>query len=116
MAYCEASGCRKETMFAHFGFLFDSKRCNRNCNCGPLPDECLEQFELPPEELEEARSRQQQRTAESQSDLRKGQVEYLYQKVLTQTKRSGLSKREALSRRVISVRAMCIGISTDGWF
>lgn len=109
--FCEAPGCRKETMFAHFGFNFNPKRCNHNCNCGPLPEGCVKQFELDIHELEEANARQQQQQeAQSQSNLLKGQVEYYYQKILAETKRHRLPKREALSRRVISVRTMFINI------
>ncbi|TYZ61604.1 hypothetical protein PybrP1_008383 [[Pythium] brassicae (nom. inval.)] len=104
-AFCSSDGCRKEVMYAHFGFPFDGAACPRNCNCGPLGDAISSTEE---EEDEDVESRRKQRkrgggggaTPESAA-IPKGQIEYFHQRVLSESKRLGLPKREALSRRVV---------------
>ncbi|CEG49018.1 atp-dependent dna [Plasmopara halstedii] len=95
-AYCEMeTGCRKELLFSHFGFCFDSSRCVRNCNCGlPLDQELCDR-----ENLWEGSSKLKHTSAPD--GFSHGTIEYQYQKVLAKSRRLKLSKREALSRRLI---------------
>ncbi|RLN90655.1 hypothetical protein BBJ28_00004046 [Nothophytophthora sp. Chile5] len=95
-AFCETTtGCRKELLYSHFGFTFNASRCIRNCNCD-VPLEAAESWR------DEAVHVQKQSTDED--GISKGAIEYQYQRILAESKRLKLPKREALSRRLIRVR------------
>ncbi|DAZ93739.1 TPA: hypothetical protein N0F65_007365, partial [Lagenidium giganteum] len=104
-SFCETTGCRKEILFTHFGQVFDATACNRNCNCGePLAmDETHDEAEDENGDVGFGRSQALSKTKSSQgrSAPNRGAVEVYYQRVLNETKRLGLPKREALSRRVV---------------
>uniref|UniRef100_K3W9Q6 DNA 3'-5' helicase n=1 Tax=Globisporangium ultimum (strain ATCC 200006 / CBS 805.95 / DAOM BR144) TaxID=431595 RepID=K3W9Q6_GLOUD len=109
-AFCETTGCRKELLYAHFGFPFYAAECPRDCNCGQLDkeDDWREAYAAA-KLLETTDSQDPLARHHSDEDdglevvnaKSKGQVEYFYQRVLSETKKLGLSKREALSRRVV---------------
>lgn len=120
-AFCDTTGCRKEFLYAHFGFPFESKDCPRNCNCGMLDKEEDAMALYTAELLASEHANREVAGGESSDEdagnaVPKGQIEYYYQRVLTETKKLGLPKREALSRRVVhvSVVFICIyGILTE---
>ncbi|KAE8978428.1 hypothetical protein PF005_g24509 [Phytophthora fragariae] len=98
-AFCEmTTGCRKELLYSHFGFRFDTSRCVRNCNCGvPLDAACgaWRDDELDLNDTTNGRK------VEEEDVIPKGAIEYQYQKILAESKRLKLPKREALSRRLV---------------
>lgn len=95
-SFCEMqTGCRKELLFSHFGFAFDSSRCTRNCNCDlPLDEEIGDDKRY--KEVGIKRSKDK-----DDNGISSGSVEYQYQKILAEAKRLKLPKRDALSRRLI---------------
>lgn len=110
VAFCSTSECRKEFLYAHFGFPYDGKACPRNCNCGPLAEDAYDESfsaellaELAFEEDDAVAKRSSVTSTSGAQAIPKGQIEYLYQRVLSETKKLGLPKREALSRRVVQV-------------
>ncbi|KAJ8575820.1 hypothetical protein ON010_g3396 [Phytophthora cinnamomi] len=97
--FCKTTnGCRKEILYAHFGFRFDASRCVRNCNCGVPLEAASESWRG---DLENNTT---DRKVEEEDTIPKGTIEYQYQKILAESKRLKLPKREALSRRLIRVR------------
>jgi superfamily II DNA helicase RecQ len=106
--FCETTtGCRKELMYSHFGFRFDASRCVRNCNCGvPLEDASASWHD---EDLETTRIAMEK--AQEEEGIPKGTIEFQYQKILAESRRLKLPKREALSRRLIRVRSVLCGSS-----
>ncbi|RLN57545.1 hypothetical protein BBJ28_00001644 [Nothophytophthora sp. Chile5] len=95
-AFCETTtGCRKELLYSHFGFNFDASRCIRNCNCG-VPLEAAESWRDEAVHVE--------KPSTDEDGISKGAIEYQYQRILVESKRLKLPKREALSRRLIRVR------------
>ncbi|OWZ10257.1 ATP-dependent DNA helicase, partial [Phytophthora megakarya] len=97
-AFCEmTTGCRKELLYSHFGFRFDSTRCVKNCNCG----EALEIAEELWRDEWSAKEENSKQTEDDEDSVPKGTIEYQYQKILAESKRLKLPKREALSRRLI---------------
>lgn len=117
VAFCSSFECRKEFLYAHFGFPYDGDACPRNCNCGSLAEDAYDETELLAElglgtEEDDATSKRSSVTRSSSrgaNAIPKGQVEYLYQRVLSETKKLGLPKREALSRRVVQVSKLRLG-------
>lgn len=107
VAFCSTVDCRKEFLYAHFGFPYDGKKCPRNCNCGPLAEDAYDETEFLAELGLEDDSMTKRSSVTSSSGgvnaIPRGQIEYLYQRVLSETKKLGLPKREALSRRVVQV-------------
>ncbi|KAF4034020.1 Helicase conserved C-terminal domain [Phytophthora infestans] len=98
-AFCEmASGCRKELLYSHFGFRFDTRLCVKNCNCGE-PLETAEAFGYEEETTHEHKFNE--RKSDGEDGVSKSRIEYQYQKVLAESRRLKLPKREALSRRLI---------------
>ncbi|EGZ15020.1 hypothetical protein PHYSODRAFT_250260 [Phytophthora sojae] len=98
-AFCKTTtGCRKELLYAHFGFRFDTSRCVRNCNCGVPLEAASDSWHDEEVELEKAPSGMK---AEEEDAIPKGTIEYQYQKILAESKRLKLPKREALSRRLV---------------
>ncbi|TDH69842.1 hypothetical protein CCR75_002346 [Bremia lactucae] len=99
VAFCEmTTGCRKEHLYSHFGFRFDSSRCVRNCNCNVLLDFNASLNER--NDRKEYHTNIETRLKETQVS-KQWTIEYQYQKVLAECKRLNLSKRETLSRRQI---------------
>ena len=102
-AFCEmASGCRKELLYSHFDFHFDPSRCVRNCNCGVPLEAATELLHY-----EEVSAKRRVKVVEDDTDdgIPKGAIEYQYQKILAESKRLSLPKREAMSRRLVRVRS-----------
>ncbi|KAF4322509.1 hypothetical protein BBO99_00002652 [Phytophthora kernoviae] len=98
-AFCEmTTGCRKQLLYSHFGFHFDISQCVRNCNCGVALESTTEPWA--DEELDTDTKIKKTNKVEEEG-ISKGTIEYQYQKILTQSKKLGLPKREALSRRLI---------------
>ncbi|POM69217.1 ATP-dependent DNA helicase [Phytophthora palmivora] len=98
-AFCEmTTGCRKELLYSHFGFRFESSRCVRNCNCG-------EELEVAAEHCHDNENHNEENSIRNMGDeedgVSKGTIEYQYQRILAESKRLKLPKREALSRRLI---------------
>ncbi|KAF1330312.1 Atp-dependent dna helicase, partial [Globisporangium splendens] len=108
-AFCETAGCRKEFLYAYFGFPFHAAECPRDCNCGQLDKEddwraaytAAKLLETTDSQDLLARHHDEDDGLEAVNAKSKGRVEYLYQRVLSETKKLGLPKREALSRRVV---------------
>ncbi|KAG7383586.1 ATP-dependent DNA helicase Q4 [Phytophthora boehmeriae] len=99
-AFCEmTAGCRKELLYSHFGFNFDISRCVRNCNCGVALENTTELWR--DQEIEDTDMNIKKTRTVDEEGISKGTIEYQYQKVLTESKKLGLPKREALSRRLI---------------
>ncbi|CAI5742861.1 unnamed protein product [Peronospora destructor] len=97
-AFCEMTdGCRKELLYSHFGFHFDGSRCVRNCNCG-VPLKAAESWR---DERSDTDHKGKINEGITENNLSKGAIEYQYQKILAESKRLKLPKREALSRRLI---------------
>lgn len=115
VAFCSSEECRREFLYAHFGFPFDGHACPRNCNCGPLTDDGAlltasdedDNDDRSHEQLLGGKRKRGGGGDEAEPAIPKGQIEYVYQRVLSETKRLGLPKREALSRRVVQV-SRCI--------
>ncbi|KAH7464924.1 ATP-dependent helicase SGS1 [Phytophthora ramorum] len=98
-AFCEmTSGCRKELLYTHFGFRFDTARCVQNCNCGVPLEAAAESWRNEDLDAEEEPNKSK---VEEEDGIPKGTIEYQYQKILAVSKRLKLPKREALSRRLI---------------
>lgn len=101
-AFCEMTvGCRKELLYSHFGFQFDTYRCIRNCNCGAPLETATESWH---EEEFDTEQKTKLNEGDKEDDIPKGAIEYQYQKILAESKRLKLPKREALSRRIVRVR------------
>ncbi|ETI57132.1 hypothetical protein F443_00539 [Phytophthora nicotianae P1569] len=101
-AFCEmATGCRKELLYSHFGFRFDPSHCVKNCNCGEPLDADSEFWQ---EEIGCEHDSNVNKLDE-EDGISRGIIEYQYQKILTESKRLKLPKREALSRRLVRVRS-----------
>ncbi|UIZ28578.1 hypothetical protein KXD40_009369 [Peronospora effusa] len=97
-AFCEMTdGCRKELLYSHFGFQFDGSQCVRNCNCG-VPLEAAQSWR---DEKPDTDYKSKLNEGITEDNLSKGAIEYQYQKILAESKRLKLPKREALSRRLI---------------
>jgi hypothetical protein len=100
-------GCRKELLYAHFGFDYHQSECPRNCNCG----QNLEELPAPLKHEEqnsyhEAMGSYEEPSTEEVSEadaISRGQVEFYYQKILSEVKRQSLKKRDGLSRQVVQV-------------
>lgn len=124
-AFCSTTDCRRELLHAHFGRPFDANTCARQCNCGPLAESAAddddEELESDSEEQDAAASRRHAKLShrgrsgagEHALPIAKIQIEYLYQRVLAETKKCGLPKREALSRRVVQVRDTVVWTRVD---
>ena len=100
-AFCEmTNGCRKELLYSHFNFHFDASQCIRNCNCGVPLEAASESWHN-----EEINTEHQKKVVDDDADegIPKGAIEYQYQKILAESKRLHLSKREAMSRRLVRV-------------
>ncbi|KAK1941120.1 ATP-dependent helicase SGS1 [Phytophthora citrophthora] len=99
VGFCEmATGCRKELLYAHFGFHFDNRRCTKNCNCG-VPLEAATEWR------DDVKIHSPMNKTIEEEGISKGAIEYQYQKILAESKRLKLPKREALSRRLIRILA-----------
>jgi hypothetical protein len=114
VAFCELSRgeCRKELLYSHFGMPFSRDQCSSNCNCSVQVEATLPDDE-DVENIKDAESRLGSRPTDDDSGdasldagPSKVTVEYYYQRVVTECRRRGLPKREALSRRVIKVRCV----------
>ncbi|KAG2883672.1 hypothetical protein PC114_g20479 [Phytophthora cactorum] len=98
-AFCEMiTGCRKELLYSHFGFRFDTSHCVKNCNCG-VPLEAARDFW---QEEEIATEHKSNVTKPDEEDgIPRSTIEYQYHKILAESRRLKLPKREALSRRLV---------------
>ncbi|KAG3248666.1 hypothetical protein PI124_g6665 [Phytophthora idaei] len=98
-AFCEMiTGCRKELLYSHVGFRFDTSHCVKNCNCG-VPLEAARDFW---QEEEIATEHKSNVTKPDEEDgIPRSTIEYQYRKILAESRRLKLPKREALSRRLV---------------
>lgn len=92
---CEISGCRREFLFGHFGYRFDGSTCKQNCNCGVTEQMKCEQH------VDSTIHHEATLSNDLHDAPGKLEIEYYYQKVLAESRRQQLPKREAFSRRVI---------------